>query len=176
MGSSASKETKQINKTGALRIFKKRREVFMNKLFLAVIIIAITFIALFCCDSAKASIHTEVVEYKHGDVVLEGYLAYDDSLKGRRPGIMVVHEWTGIGDYIKRRTEQLAALGYIAFAIDMYGKGIRPKNTKEAAGQAGIYRADRKLMRNRANAGLEVLKKHPLADAKRIEAIGYCFG
>lgn len=130
---------------------------------------------LFSC-SAQAAIHTEAVEYKHHDAILEGYLAYDDALKGNRPGILVVHEWTGIGDYIKMRTEELAKLGYIAFAIDMYGKGIRPEKREEAARQAGIYRADRQIMAARANAGLEALKKHKLTDRMRIVAIGYCFG
>jgi dienelactone hydrolase len=126
--------------------------------------------------NARARLHSEVVEYKHGDTVLEGYLAYDEAVKGKRPGVLVVHEWTGLAAYIKMRTEQLAELGYIAFAIDMYGKGVRPKNRQEAAAQANIYRSDRQLMRSRARAGLEVLWRHPLTDTKRIAAIGYCFG
>jgi len=126
--------------------------------------------------SVKAELRTEAVEYKHGDTVLEGYLAYDTAVKGKRPGILVVHEWWGNNDYSKRRAEQLAGLGYIAFALDMYGKGIIAKDAKEAGALAGIYRKDRKLMRARANAGLEVLKKHNLTDPNRIAAIGYCFG
>jgi dienelactone hydrolase len=126
--------------------------------------------------NAQAGLRTEVIGYKHGDTVLEGYLAYDDAVKGNRPGVIVVHAWTGLDAYTKRRTEQLAELGYIAFAIDMYGKGVKAKDAEEAARLAGIYRADRSLMRSRANAGLEVLKKHTLTDAKRIAAIGYCFG
>ena len=126
--------------------------------------------------NAQAGLRTEVIGYKHGDAGLEGYLAYDDAVKGKRPGVIVVHAWTGLDAYTKRRTGQLAKLGYVAFAIDMYGKGVKAKDAEEAARLAGIYRADRSLMRSRANAGLEVLKKHTLTDAKRIAAIGYCFG
>jgi dienelactone hydrolase len=126
--------------------------------------------------NVQAGVRTEVTGYKHGDVVLEGYLAYGEAAKGKRPGVIVVHAWTGLDAYTKRRTEELAELGYIAFAVDMYGKGVKAKDAEEAARLAGIYRADRRLMRGRANAGLEVLKKHALTDSKRTAAIGYCFG
>lgn len=126
--------------------------------------------------TAQAALRTQVVEYKHGNTVLEGYLAYDDALPGKRPGVMIVHEWTGLGSYVKGRAEQLAKLGYVAFAVDMYGKGIRPNNPKDAAAQAGIYRKDRQLMRDRATAGLKVLQAFPRTDVSRIAAIGYCFG
>jgi dienelactone hydrolase len=127
-------------------------------------------------NNASAIIRTEIVEYKDGDTVLEGFLAYDDTLKGKLPAVLVVHEWTGLNLYIKSRAEQLAELGYVAFAVDIYGKGIRPVNTDEAAKQAAIYRGDRQLMRRRAMAGLEQVKKYPFVDAGRIAAIGYCFG
>ena len=126
--------------------------------------------------NAQAALRTEVVEYKHGDVVLEGYLAYDDAVKGKRPSIIVVHEWWGLNPYARMRTGQLAKLGYIAFAIDIYGKGVRAKDPAEAGTLSGIYTGNRPLMRSRANAGLEVLRNHPLADVNRIAAIGYCFG
>jgi len=126
--------------------------------------------------TANAKIHTEVVEYKHGNVILEGYLAYDDAVTTKRPGVLIIHEWTGLGDYVKTRAKELAELGYVVFALDMYGKGVRPQNTQEAAAQAKIYRDDRSLMKARANAGLEVLKKQKLIDPSKIAAIGYCFG
>jgi dienelactone hydrolase len=132
--------------------------------------------ALLLSSHALAVVRTQVVEYKHGNVVLEGYLAYDDAIQGKRPGVLVVHEWTGLGNYVKQRAEQLAKLGYVAFAIDMYGKGIRPNNPKDAGAQATIYRSNRPLMRDRAKAGLAVLQQNPLTDANRIAAIGYCFG
>jgi dienelactone hydrolase len=126
--------------------------------------------------SAQAAIHKETIEYKQGDTVLEGYLAYDDAVKDKRPGVIVVHDWMGFGDYGNRRAEQLAELGYVALAVDIFGKGIRPKNSDEASAQAAIYKGNRTLLRQRAAAGLDVLKKHPLVDSQRVAAIGYCFG
>ena len=123
-----------------------------------------------------ARVHTEVIEYKQGDALLEGYLAYDDAVQGPRPAILVVHEWTGLGPYVKRRVEELAKLGYLAFGADIYGKGIRPATPAEAGKVAGFYKNDRKLLRARAQAGLALLKNHRLADQKRLAAIGYCFG
>jgi dienelactone hydrolase len=131
---------------------------------------------LFMATNVQAKLHTETVEYKEGDTFLEGYLAYDDAVKGKRPGIMVIHEWTGLGPYIKRRANELAELGYIAFAADIYGKGVRPKDHEEAARVSGMYFKDRSLMSARAKAGLQVLRNHKLTDKSRIAAIGYCFG
>src|ERR1043166_5440623 len=108
---------------------------------------------------ASAQIHTETVEYKQGDTSLEGFLAYDGSMKGKRPGVLVVHQWKGLTDYEKKRAEMLAKLGYVAFALDIYGKGVRPKDTAEAAAQAAKYKSDRTLLRARVNAGLDVLRK-----------------
>jgi len=135
-------------------------------------IIAVLFFAV----TVRAEIRTEAVEYKQGDAVLEGYLAYDDAVKGKRPGVLIVHEWMGVNPYVKKRAEQLARLGYIAFAADIYGKGVRPKNSDEAAAESKKYKTDRQLMRARVNAGLALLKNHKLADTKRTAAIGYCFG
>jgi dienelactone hydrolase len=116
------------------------------------------------------------VDYRHGDVVLEGYLAYDDASKAVRPGVLVVHEWYGLNDHAMQRAQQLAGLGYVAFALDMYGKGVRAADNKEAGALAGKYKGDRALMRARAQAGLDVLRKNSLVDPGRVAAIGYCFG
>lgn len=124
----------------------------------------------------RAEIKTETVEYKDGDTTLEGFLAYDTAQAGKRPGILVVHQWMGLSDYEKKRCEMLAKLGYVAFAADVYGKGIRPKSVAEAGAQAGNYKADRKLLRQRVNAGLACLRQQRLVDAPRVGAIGYCFG
>ncbi len=126
--------------------------------------------------SALGALKTETVEYKQGDTPLEGYLAYDDAIKGKRPGIVVVHEWKGLNDYAKRRSEELAQLGYVAFAADIYGKGVRPQDVSEAAAISGKYKSDRSLLRARVNAALDVLKSQPNVDGSKLAAIGYCFG
>src|SRR6266700_7244695 len=97
----------------------------MKKLCSILLVAASTF-------AVRAAIHTETVEYKQGDTTLEGYLAYDDSISSKRPGVLVVHQWLGLTGYEKHRAEQLAQLGYVAFCADIYGKGIHPKGTDEA--------------------------------------------
>ncbi len=131
---------------------------------------------IFLTSGLNAKIITETVEYKQGNTILEGYFAYDDSIKGKVPGILIIHQWKGIQDYEKKRAEQIAMLGYTAFVLDIYGKGIRPTTPEEAGKQATIYRSDRKLMRERAQAGLNVLKKFKNVDSGKIAVMGYCFG
>ena len=126
--------------------------------------------------AAHAAVKTESVEYKCGDTTLEGYLAYDDATNVKRPGVLVIHEWWGLNDYPKERARQLAQMGYVAFAADMYGKGVRPSGPEEAASFAKKYKSDRQLMRRRILAGFEELKKQKNVDPTRITAIGYCFG
>lgn len=126
--------------------------------------------------SVQAAIKKEVVTYKDGKTALEGYLVYDDAVKTPRPAVMIVHQWMGLGDYEKSRAEQLAQAGYIAFAIDVYGKGVRPKSPQEAGKVAGTYKNDRNLYRSREKAALDFIKKNPLVDSKHIVVMGYCFG
>lgn len=125
---------------------------------------------------AYAQIRGEVIEYKQGDAVLEGYIAYDDAFKGQRPGVLIVHDWLGAGHYVRARAQQIASLGYVAFAADIYGKGIRPADAKEAAKVSGLYKNDRTLLRLRTNAGLDILRSHPRVDPDKLGAMGYCFG
>lgn len=125
---------------------------------------------------ADAKVRSQLVEYKQGDAVLEGYLAFDDAGKGKRPGVLVVHAWMGLDDDARKRADMLAGLGYVAFVADIYGKGVRPTNTDEAGKLAGKYKGDRKLLRERVAAGLAQLVKNPKVDAKKTAAIGYCFG
>lgn len=125
---------------------------------------------------AQAALKTEKIAYKDGKVELEGYLAYDDDLTGKRPGVLVVHEWWGLNNYARQRAEMVARLGYVAFALDMYGKGVQAKDAKDAASKASPFKDDRELMRTRAAAGLALLAKNPRVDPKRLAAIGYCFG
>lgn len=136
----------------------------------------ILFAFIVAALSARAALVSKPVEYKQGDTVLEGYSIYDDAFQGKRPAVLVVHQWKGLGAYEKKRAEMLARLGYIAFAVDIYGKGVRPNNPKDAGAEAGKYKNDRALLRARVGAGLDVLAKHELTDPKRIAAIGYCFG
>jgi dienelactone hydrolase len=133
-------------------------------------------LAAACAFSASAKIITQTVEYKDGGTTLEGYLAYDDALTGPRPGVLVVHQWMGLTDYEENRAVMLAQLGYVAFCADIYGQGVRPQSIAAAGAEATKYKTDRKLLRERVNAGLAELKKNPLVDAKRVAAIGYCFG
>ena len=125
---------------------------------------------------AEAKVHTETIIYKQGDTALEGYLAYPEGLSTRVPGILVVHDWSGPGPYSHMRAEQLAEAGYVAFAVDIYGQGVRPATMEDRAKTAGIYRADRALMRARARAGLDQLLTNPNVDPKKVAVIGYCFG
>jgi dienelactone hydrolase len=138
---------------------------------------ALLVLALLVAPAAHANIVEKNVEYKdEAGTVLAGYVAYDDSKHGKMPGVMIVHEWTGLGDYVKERAHMLAKLGYVAFGADIYGKGIRP-SAKDAGPIATKYKeGDRALLRARAMAGLNELKKQPHVDTTRLAAMGYCFG
>jgi dienelactone hydrolase len=123
------------------------------------------------------SVLTKNFEYKDGETILEGFLATPKKIKGKLPGVLVVHDWMGPSEYSEMRAKQLAELGYVALAVDIYGKGVRPKNGEEAAKLAGQYRnADRKALRARILAGFETLREDPNVDSDRIAAIGFCFG
>ena len=125
---------------------------------------------------AHAEIQTEAIVYEHDGEQLEGVLCYDDAIEGSRPGVLVVHEWWGLGDYAKRRAAMLAELGYVAFAADMYGKGRFTEHPEEAGEWAQAIRSDRAKLRARALAGLDVLRSRTEVDPARLAAIGYCFG
>jgi len=129
-------------------------------------------------SGAAAKIVTKPVAYEHAGVKLEGYLAYDDakaSTAAKAPGVLVVPEWWGLTDYPKSRAEQLAKLGYVAFAADMYGAGVVTGDPKKAGELAGQFYG-KPLMAERARAGLDQLLKTGLVDASRVASIGYCFG
>lgn len=125
---------------------------------------------------ARAAVKHQTVTYEHNGVKMKGYLAWDDALQGKRPGVLVVHEWWGLNDYARKRAEQLAALGYVAFAADMFGEGKTTDHPKEAAALAGSVRKDEKIWLGRARAALKVLKDDPKVDGSKLAAIGYCFG
>lgn len=140
----------------------------------------LVFCSLFLPLMAFGKVTTEVVEYKDGDVVLEGLVSYDAKLlkkKKKLPAVVVVHNWMGVNDYVKMRSEQLAQLGYVAFAADIYGKGVRPKDASEAGALAGKLRGgDRKELRSRAAAAFNYLAADKRVDSANISALGYCFG
>lgn len=137
---------------------------------------ALAAASLLSAGLARAEIKTQVIEYKQGDTTLEGFLAYDDAVQGKRPAVLVAHTWTGVSDFIKERTVTVAKMGYVAFAPDIYGKGVHPKPPVESRAEMGKYTGNRPLLRARVEAGLDVLRKNPMADTSKMLAIGFCFG
>lgn len=125
---------------------------------------------------AFAKVQTEKVIYESNGTKLEGLIAFDDSIKKPLPGVVIFHEWMGNGPFTEGKAKELAKAGYVAFAADVYGQGIRPKDAKEASELAGKYKNDRKLMRERAQAGLKALMNHNKVNKEKVAAIGYCFG
>jgi dienelactone hydrolase len=124
----------------------------------------------------SAEIKSKPIAYQDGDLQLEGYYAWDDAVSGKRPGIIIVHEWWGLNDYARHRADQLARLGYAAFAVDMYGKGKLTEHPTEAREWAAQVRKNVDAWQQRALAGLNVLKQQEQCDTTRIAAMGYCFG
>jgi dienelactone hydrolase len=147
-----------------------REEAEMKVLVLVLAVIAVAGGVM------AGDIRTQAIQYEHDGEVLEGYLAYDGDMEGKRPGVLVIHEWVGLNDYARERARQLAAMGYVAFALDMYGKGVLAETSEEASKLAGGFYGDRDLMRGRAAAGLDVLKNQDSTDNDRLAAIGFCFG
>ncbi|MCU7917708.1 MAG: dienelactone hydrolase family protein [Candidatus Thiodiazotropha sp. (ex Epidulcina cf. delphinae)] len=118
----------------------------------------------------------EPVEYREGDTLMKGYLAYDGAIQGKRPGILVVHEWWGHNDYARRRAEQLAGMGYTALAVDMYGDGKQASHPKDAGRFAGEVKKNMDNAAARFEAAMDLLQSHETVAADEISAIGYCFG
>jgi dienelactone hydrolase len=131
---------------------------------------------LMLATQVRGEIVTLSVRYQHGDTACVGYLACDDAVKEKRPGVLVVHEWWGLNDFAKEKTRQLAELGYVAFAVDMYGGGTVATDSDQAGKLAGQFRANPTLWRERAQAAYGVLAKDPRVDSTKIAAIGFCFG
>ena len=145
----------------------------------------LVFFVLFLFTSSPAqadpvqnnAISVKPVDYTSLDgVVLKGYLAYDPSLKGKRPGVLVVHEWWGHNDYVRKRARLLATMGYTALAVDMYGDGKEALHPDDAGKFAGQISADQDLGRARFLSAMKILQAHDTVDPSRIAAIGYCFG
>jgi len=123
-----------------------------------------------------AEIYTGSLAYDHEGVTLSAYIARPEEVAGPTPGVLIAHAWWGQGEYARHRARQLAELGYIAVALDMYGQGVYTNNPEEASQMAGAFYQDRDLFRARATAGLDMLKQQPHVDPDRLAAIGYCFG
>lgn len=138
----------------------------------------VSLTVVFGVHSVNAEIVKKSVAYTdESGQALEGYLVYEDSASPKaRPGVIVVHDWRGISEETKRQTEKVASLGYVAFAADVYGKGIRPKAPKESGEVSTMYRKDRALFRLRERAAFKYLREQPQVDPTRVAAIGYCFG
>jgi len=139
-------------------------------------LVVLTGVLVCGCALAEASVVTRTIDYRDSDVELQGFLAYDDTITGRRPAVLVVHEWWGLNDFARDQARELAKLGYAAFALDMYGKGVVTDQASEAGRLSGPFRSDPELMRRRAKAGYDALAAQPEADPQRIAAIGFCFG
>lgn len=124
----------------------------------------------------EEKIKGEEVSYSGDSITMEGYIAYDQAIEEKRPGIIVVHEWWGHNDYVRKRADMLAELGYVALAVDMYGDGQQAEHPKDAGKFAGMVMSDIDGAKARFDAALEVLKAHDMVDPEKISAIGYCFG
>lgn len=125
---------------------------------------------------AVADVKTQEVVYEHGGTKFKGHLAWDDAATGKRPGVLVVHEWWGLNDYAKGRATELAKLGYVAFACDMYGDGKSVDHPDGAREMSAAVRKNVETWRGRAQAALKILQDNDKVDATKLAAIGYCFG
>lgn len=148
-------------------MMKSNKGRFMKFLFLSLLLFS---------SAVFAKIKTERVAYEKNGTKMEGYLAWDSAVKKPRPGIVVFPEWFGIGPFSEGKAVELAKMGYVAFAADVYGIDTRPKDMKEAAAAAGKYKADRPLMRERAQAALDTLLARKEVNKDKTAAIGFCFG
>lgn len=127
-------------------------------------------------DAGFAAVVGQAITYEAEGRKLQGYLTYDEAVSGKRPAVIVVHEWWGHNEYARKRARMLAELGYTALAVDMYGDGKQAAHPKEAGVFAAEVQNNMAAARARFSAGLELLKKHPTVDPGRVGAIGYCFG
>jgi dienelactone hydrolase len=136
------------------------------------------FIALFCLNTsaALAAVQGKEISYTANGTTLKGWIAYDDSVKGKRPGVLVVHEWWGHNAYARKRANMLAELGYVALAVDMFGDGRQANHPDDAGKFAGEVSKNKPLAKARFEAAMKLLRRHRKVDGNRLAAIGYCFG
>src|SRR5262245_25435069 len=144
----------------------------MRKLLWVVPVVLSAFSSL----SARAEVKTKELEYKQGNTVLQGFVAWDEAAKGKRPGVLVIHEWWGHNQHARNQAIRLAKAGYVGFALDMYGKGKLATHPQDAEAFAAEATKDFDVVTARFLAALDVLKKDPHVDPETIAAVGYCFG
>jgi dienelactone hydrolase len=130
----------------------------------------------FTAFAANAAVQGKEVSYQANGVTLKGYVAYDDAIKGRRPAVLVVHEWWGHNNYVRHRADMLAKLGYTALAVDMYGDGKLANHPDDAGKFATEVATNMPMAKARFEAGMDLLKKQKTVNSKQLAAIGYCFG
>lgn len=134
-------------------------------------------LALLCLTvPALAAVQGKEISYKSGDTTMKGWIAYDDAVKGKRPAVLVVHEWWGHNDYARKRANMLAELGYVALAVDMYGDGKQANHPSDAGKFATEVAKNKPLAKARFEAAMKLLKKQRNVDGGKLAAIGYCFG
>ena len=138
--------------------------------------LALSAVLTALASPAFAAVQHRVINYESGGVQLQGYMAWNDAIKGKRPGVLVVHEWWGHNAHARRAADRLAQAGYVGFALDMYGKGKLAAHPEDAQAFVAEATKDPAVTAGRFNAALELLKKDPRVDPARIGAIGYCFG
>jgi dienelactone hydrolase len=151
-----------------------KTKYFLKRIFFCITIFPIT--SMVHSKSLPSPIKEEVVTYKAEGVTLTGFVTFDESIKGKRPVILVVHEWWGLNDYSKMRARKLAELGYIAMAVDMFGNGKIAADPKEAQNLTMPFYNYPQLAKSRLDAAIKKIKEYPQADPDNIVAIGYCFG
>ena len=139
-------------------------------------VVALAVSVVLYAQSAQAAIKTQYIEYMHGNTALKGYLAYDDAITGKRPGVLLAHYRGGLQGETLEDAQMIARMGYVVFAEDIFGRDIVPKTVPEMTALTTIYNNDRALMRTRARSGFDVLAKHAMVDATKIAVVGYCFG
>lgn len=139
-------------------------------------IVSLFLLSFGTAAAVQAAVQTRAVDYQDGDTRLRGHLYWDDEIDGKRPGVLVVHEWWGLNDYAKERARTLAELGFVAFAADMYGDQRVTEHAQEAAGWMKQITANIEAWQRRALLGLEQLRADPAVDGQRLAAVGYCFG
>jgi dienelactone hydrolase len=139
-------------------------------------IFSLFVLSVLTVSAASAAVQSKSVSYKDGETPLTGHVFWDDAIEGKRPGVLVVHEWWGLNDYAKKRAEMLAEMGYVAFAVDMYGGDKVTTHPAQAKEWSSATTENVDAWRQRAVKGLEQLRANPMVDPNRIAAIGYCFG